>query len=177
MDILISKLKKHNTYKDVKSIITSETPLYRIARNVNLDLIGYTLDDCLVDYKVQLLNKKEKRAIFEIWKQGESIYTYMKKHNLSSTLQSFLKHGINYNSNFRNYKYLAKLLKLDLPLNKFKIKIYDTHIELFGEKDNLIELRDKYKLEYDVIWEKEAKSYHLAFKGILYEYIKIEQKN
>lgn len=185
MEILLSKIEKHGLIKNLRSKFTeykrkqlynrSFIPLYAFVEHINFESIGYTFEDCLVDYEKQLKKQKEKYIEWKIWNMGYSVHSYENKNNISTSFQRQIREGIDYNSEFRGDKYLVNLLELDLDLTAFDIVFYDTHIELFGEEDKLIEFRDKFNLRYDVIWEREEKSYHLAFTGILEKYIRKDQ--
>jgi hypothetical protein len=185
MEILISKIKKYKLLEELKSKFSKYKinkleegtliPLHEIAKHINLDIIGYTFEDCLIDYSSKLKDQKEKLIVWKIWKKGYSIYSFQIKYNISNSFQKFLREGINYNSEVKGQNHIINLLETDLDFTNIKIVFYNSHIELFGEEKRLLKIRDEYNLSYDVIWEKEEKSYHLAFAGLLSEYIRKDQ--
>lgn len=186
MEILISKLEKYKLIEVLKNKLSEYRrkqlnkkafiSLYTLVEFINLDSIGYTFEDCLTDYEDKLKNQKEKFIIWKLWSKGYSVNSFQEKFSISSSFQRQIRDGIDYNSEFRGDKYLIDLLELKLNLKDFKIVYYDTHIELFGEEKLLKEFRDKFDLNYDVIWEKDQQSYHLAFAGLLANYIRKDQE-
>lgn len=182
MEILISKLEKKGLLEDLKKKVGEHrrkklnkkefVPLFEIVKHISLDTIGYTFKDCLIDYHDKLEGQTEKEIVWKLWSKGYSPYIFERENNLSSCFSKYIKYGIKYDSEFTGQNQLMEFMELDLNLSRFKVVEYSSHIELFGKESELITFRDKYKLGYDVIWEKENKSYHLAFAGLLAEYIK-----
>ncbi|MGB6127543.1 MAG: hypothetical protein WBG30_02235 [Psychrilyobacter sp.] len=62
-----------------------------------------------------------------------------------------------------------------LDITNFKLTIFEGHVELHGEKELLEDFRNLYKIKYEVLWDQTEDSFHLAFGGILAEYIKKNQ--
>lgn len=84
----------------------------------------------------------------------------------------YLKKGLNFNSESPNFDKLIDTFGIKVNYNSFKIDIYSKHIELFGDKEKLINFKEKYGIEHDVLFEPIKNEWHLAFDGFLAEYIK-----
>lgn len=182
MKILIFKLKKYDLYSEFKKSIPKyyikkidnfiNIPFYNIVEYVNLKKTKYNYDDFLEDYASELENKIEKYLVWQIWKRGCSINSFIIKNNISTALDRHLRNGIDNNSTFKNQSLVIALWKPKLELNKFKITEFESHVEFHGEKELLEDFRNLHKIKYEVLWDQTEDSYHLAFGGILAEYIK-----
>lgn len=185
MKILISKLKKYGLYSEFEKSIPKyymkkidnciNIPFYNIVEYVNLKKIRYNYDDFLEDYASELKNKTEKYLLWQIWKKGYSINSFIIKNNISTALDRHLRYGIDNNSTFKNQSLVVELWKPKLDLKIFKVTTFETHIELHGKKELLENFRELHKIKYEVLWDQTENSYHLAFGGILAEYIKKNQ--
>lgn len=185
MKILISKLKKYGLYSEFKKSIPKyylrkidnfiNIPFYNIVEYVNLKKIKYNYDDFLEDYALELENKVEKYLLWQIWKKGSSINSFILKNDISTALDRHLRNGIDNNSTFKNQSLVIALWNPKLDLKEFKVTPFEGHIELHGEKEFLEDFRELHKIKYEVLWDQTKDSYHLAFGGILAEYIKKNQ--
>ncbi len=83
-----------------------------------------------------------------------------------------LKKGLNFNSESINSYKIIDILKIEVDVCKFRIDKYPIHIEFFGEKEDLLQFQKTFKIEHDVLFEPIKKEWHLAFDGMLAEYIR-----
>lgn len=92
---------------------------------------------------------------------------------MGSYLEYIIRNGIDFNSIFENGYKIIKFMKYKIDVSNFKIVKYETHVELFGNPEQLKIFKEKYNLRFEVIYEPYKKSWHLAFNGILADYIRI----
>lgn len=143
-----------------------------IAKYCSFEKINYSFYDFLEDYPFYK-NYKCPELMYEIYKRGYSVLEFRKKYNISSYLENMIKTGLDFNCSIENGYKIIEFLQYNIDVSKFKIDKYDTHIELFGEKEMLLEFKEKYNIRFEVIYEPYKKSWHLAFNGMLADYIKI----
>lgn len=130
----------------------------------------YTTDDFVIDYPV-IKNFKEFKSIFNIYCTGLTLKEFEKKYAVTSgILMRYLKKGFFYNSQVLNN--VVPYLSIDFNIENFEIEIYKTHIELYGNKQDLIDFKNKYNLRENPYLEIYKNKWHLAFSGLLAEYIK-----
>lgn len=182
MKILILKLKKYGLFNKFKSTASKAyikkidnlvtIPFYNIVKYINLKQINYSYNDFLEDYSYELEGKIEKHLIWKIWKSGNSINSFIIKNNISTVLERYLRNGLDSNSTFKNQSLVIAIWEPQINLNKLKITKFEGHVELHGEKENLDIFKEKHNIKYEVLWDQTKDSYHLAFGGILAEYIK-----
>lgn len=182
--IIYDKIKKKYSKYEIEEIfprITARKIIFErdtvrmdiIAKNISLEEIGYTLQDYLQDYGKDKIYK-EIGMVFEIYKQGMGIGSFISKHELSDHLSYLLLKGIDYNTTMPNGYKVIKLFNIKVDFSKFTIDKYDTHIELFGDREELKAFKEKFQINHDVLFEPIKRSWHLAFDGMLAEYIKKE---
>ena len=118
---------------------------------------------------------KASDILYKIYKAGYSVLQFRKKYNISSYLENMIKNGLDFNCPIENGYRIIEVLKYNIDLKTFKIDKYDTHIELFGNLEQLKAFKEKYGINYEVIYEPYKKSWHLAFRGMLADYIRIHK--
>lgn len=181
--IIYSKINavysKHEIYEIFPTITARKIIFFRdiprietIAKYCSFKKINYSFDDFLEDYPLYK-NYKCAELMYEIYKKGYSILQFRKKYNISSYLENMIKNGLDFNCPIENGYRIIEVLKYNIDLKTFKIDKYDTHIELFGNLDQLKAFKEKYGINYEVIYEPYKKSWHLAFRGMLADYIRI----
>ncbi len=150
--------------------------MYTVAREIDLDRIGYTYEDFINDYGDKYENYEEKRTIFNILKTGESIHTFLVKNKVSSWFRAMLRAGFDYNSNKTdNIQNTFGVIYVEYDIDKFRLETYDRHIELYGEKEDIEVFRKKYAIDHPVLFEPYKQEWHLAFDGLFAEYIRETQ--
>lgn len=146
-------------------------PAGKIAKIISFDEIGYCLEDALLDY---CLNKKYKEyvLVFELLKRGTNIKATATKFGLSDNFDYMLKKGLNFESKGVNSKKIIDIFNINVDISLFTLDKYDTHIEIFGDRENLIKFKEKYQISKEVIYEPFKNSWHLAFNGMLADWIR-----
>lgn len=146
-------------------------PIGKIAKVISFDEVEYRLEDAILDYS---LNEKYKEyvLVFELLKRGTNIKATTIKYGMTNHFDYMLKKGLNFESKAVNSEKIIDIFKIDVDISSFTLDKYDTHVELFGDKENLIKFKKKYKISKAVIYEPFKKSWHLAFDGMLNDWIK-----
>lgn len=148
--------------------------LYEITKSIDIANLEYTLEDFKKDYP-EMTGFKEIQTVFNIYSSGLSMEGYSKKIGMPPKgLPTFLKQGFYYNSTV--FIKMLEVVKIEYDISNFKIEFYENHIELYGEKEKLMEFKNLYNLEEKVYYEFYKNSWHLAFRGLLAEYIRLEEK-
>ncbi|MEJ6466608.1 hypothetical protein [Fusobacterium ulcerans] len=150
-------------------------PLYTISQYIDLDYINYTPSDLKKDYK-KYSNYKEIETVFNILKQGHSVNEYLFKSKVDQDLILKFKNGFWYNSKASNLKNIINKLVINYDISNFKIEFYKEHIELYGDKELLEAFKNTFNLQEGIYYEKYKSSWHLAFSGLLADYITYKEK-
>ena len=143
-----------------------------LAKYCDFKKINYSINDLKEDYP-HLAEYKSLDIAYKIYSSGYSVKEFYQKHGIGSFLENIIRNGLNFNSNFENGYKIIEFMGYKIDISNFKVDKYDIHIELFGEKEQLIAFKEKYNLKFEVLYEPYKKSWHLAFNGILADYIKI----
>lgn len=182
--ILRKKIFEHYTVEELKTLLPprifsqlcnegGNLPwLSELTRLLDFSNIDYTVEDFKKDY-TKYKDFVEIKTVFNILMKGISLreFRYFNKN-----ITSLLKKGFYYNSHIFQSTEIEKYIVIDYDITPFKIEFYKNHIELYGEKEELENFRNKFKLKECVYYEKYKKSWHLALKGLLAEYIRIHEK-
>ncbi|GLI58315.1 hypothetical protein PM10SUCC1_38290 [Propionigenium maris DSM 9537] len=180
--ILYEKLK--NKYGDNLKEKLSERLYHKMAAKksfylhnivkcgVDLDELGYTFEDYLEDFRHQADKYAEKRTLFNILKKGYAPGGYS-----SSTFQEYLRKGFNSNSQIvrgEDREEILDVLDIDCDLARYNLRceVYRRHIELYGAKEDLERFQEDFSIKQSILWEKRKEEWHLAFDGLLADYIK-----
>lgn len=145
-----------------------------LAKYCDFKKIKYTMEDLKKDYP-KLAEYKSLDIAYKIYASGYSVKEFYEKFEIGSYLEYIIRNGINFNSVFENGYKIIEFMEWKIDTKKFKIDKYDTHIELFGKAEQLKAFKEKYGIRYEVIYEPYKKSWHLAFNGILADYIRIHK--
>lgn len=183
--IIYNKIKSKYSKEEIYSLfprITARNIIYErtiikigvIAKFISFDPINYTLQNYIEDYEADKIYK-EVEYVYKILASGKNIGQIAAENGLTDNFDYMLKKGLNFNSVGINSYKIIDILKIKIDISKFKVDKYPTHIELFGEKEDLLEFKEKFKIEREVLFEPIKKSWHLAFNGMLAEYLKIKE--
>ena len=179
---LLIKLLEHYSETDIKEKIDKShfsnmksdkkfTSLDTVAKSIDIKKINYNIDDFIDDYP-QYKKHKEIKTIYNIQIDGETV-SGLSDRNKCSTLFSHIKDGFDYNSNdYINKGDVLKYFDFEIDLSNFKTKIFKRHTELYGDKEALELIRDMYKITHPVSLAKEKDTWHLAFDGMLNDWIR-----
>ena len=183
--IIYEKLKgKYG--EDLKEKLT-ERLYYKVAINksfclhnlvkcgIDLEDLGYTFEDYLEDFEEQANKYVEKKTMYNIIKKG-----YAPGSFFSTTFADYLKEGFNYNSKIINKEggeRILEILDIDCDLEKYNLRLenYKRHVELYGIKEDLESFQKDFNLKQPILWEKKKEEWHLAFGGLLCEWIKYKK--
>ncbi len=109
---------------------------------------------------------------YQLFINGFKINDIKKQFNLETQIYAYLIRGFDYNGVTRNMPLAFDSLGITVDTSFFTIDLYKTHIELFGEKEDLEKFRNRYGIKWELWYEPYRKSWHLAFNGCLAEYIR-----
>lgn len=143
-----------------------------ISSRIELKELNYTIDDFFKDYSKSYSHYKEKKMTYNMVMKGYSIYKLRNEFKLESQFNNLIIKGFNYNSITLNVYKVFNVLGIEVDLSHFTVDLYKTHIELFGEKEDLEKFKDRYGIKWELWYEPYRKSWHLAFNGCLAEYIR-----
>ena len=143
-----------------------------LAKYCSFKKINYTIEDLKIDYP-HFIEYKGLDIAYKIYSSGYSVKSFYQKNNIGSYLEYIVRNGIDFNSVFENGYKIIKFMNYKIDVSKFKIDKYDTHIELFGSSEQLTAFKEKYNIKYDILYEPYKASWHLAFNGILADYIRV----
>lgn len=135
--------------------------------------LGYTFEEFVNDFKDTLKKFNEPELVYKIWKQGESLVGYGRKHGIShNTMYRATKKGRK--SLGQNFKYqLLDSFEITVDIDdikNFRLELHDEFAKLFGDKIELENLAKKYEIDYPVLYYNDE--YSIAFDGWFYRYLK-----
>lgn len=142
--------------------------------NIDIEDLGYSYEKFLIDYSQhKIMQYKEKKLIYKIWKKGFSIYAYSMYIGMSKcALYKIIKRGRETVQEETKYK-LLDTFEIEYDLNEikaFKIEVHDEFCKLIGNMDSLNRIAEKYQIDYPVLFHNGE--YSLAFDGWFFKVIK-----
>lgn len=168
-DVIKEKINK-NIFNDLK-YARSIPSLDSIAKKFDLSKTDYNLEKFLDDYR-KYRKFKEQKSLYNILSDGITITELMEQYSAPS-LYKHIRNGFDFNSNaYIGKKEVLKYFEFDIDLSKFKYKIYRRHTELYGEKEDLEKFKEQYKINQPILMEKEMNTWHLAFDGMMNDWIR-----
>lgn len=181
--IIYSKINavysKHEIYEIFPTITARKIIFSRdiikiniLAKYCDFKKINYSINDLKKDYP-HLAKYKGLDIAYKIYSSRYSVKEFYRKHGIGSFLEYIIRNGLDFNSNFENGYKVIKFMEYKIDVSNFKIDKYDTHIELFGNPEQLKSFKEKYNLKFEVLYEPYKESWHLAFNGILADYIRV----
>lgn len=159
------KLNQGMYYKILKN---EKISLNIIGRYIDLKKINYSYEDYLKDYPEKIEKFVESKVLYNIEMTGEALNSF------PVAVTAAIRVGINYNYFIlKDKKQRDSFLKyLDISLDyNLKFEAFDIHTEAFGEYEELLRFKNDYEIKNEIIFEKYKEKWHLAFSGILSEYI------
>ncbi|MEI6856572.1 hypothetical protein [Psychrilyobacter sp.] len=181
--ILYDKIKAKYSKDEIKKFLGGPTgrklwreddkiyPTY-ISSRINLLELNYTMEEFIQDYKKIIDKYLEKEMYYQLFINGFKINDIRTKFNLETQLYAYLLRGFDYNGVTRNMHLAFDSLGIVVDISPFTVDLYKTHIELFGQKEDLEKFKDRYGIKWELWYEPYRKSWHLAFNGCLAEYIR-----
>ncbi len=179
--IIYDKIRQKYELGELKSLLgvqlyykfknNKPVELYSLGRKLELSDISYSVDEFIEDYP-KYNDFVEKASLINVMKTGQTVSGIMKNYHIGD-FYKHIKTGFNYNSRiYKDKNDILSLLAIDYDISKFKLEIYKRHVELYGEKEDLEAFREKFSIDHQVLYEKYKEKWHLAFDGLLAEYIK-----
>nr|WP_317279508.1 hypothetical protein [uncultured Fusobacterium sp.] len=146
---------------------------YVLCKKIDVEQeLSYTFEEFIADFKDTLKKFNEPKLVYKIWKQGESLSRYAKKHGISqNTIYRATKKGRK--SLGENFKYqLLDSFEITVEIDdikNFRLELHDEFAKLFGDKTELENLANKYEIDYPVLYYNNE--YSIAFDGWFYRYL------
>lgn len=181
---IYEKLLKYYTEKEIKDKL-GEAAARRLKKGefVKLETIAnrieikdYTYEDFLEDYGEKYKNYKEKRNLYSfLLKAPKSMRQLSIEHGLlDTTIVNYFLKGFTDKADGFNIilPYLWDTEELKKDMKTLDYKIFDNHIEIYGEKQILEEFKEKYNIPYKIIFHSKLEIWHLAFDGRVEKIIK-----
>ena len=73
--------------------------------------------------------------------------------------------------------YLGEIEELKKDLLPLDYTLFDNHIEIYSDKENLEKFREKYSIEFMILFHSKKQTDHLAFDGRVFKAIEYIIKN
>ena len=73
--------------------------------------------------------------------------------------------------------YMKETFEIKEIINTLDFELFDNHLELYGEKENLEEFRIKYNIDCMILPHPKKKMLHLAFDGRIFKVFEYIMKN
>lgn len=149
-----------------------------ILKNFSLKELDYSFEDFTADGYGE--NAKEKKVLYKIFFMGyHSVNEYCKQNGIETgTFFSCIRNGFRNergNALLKQSKIFLSLLEIEYNLENIELEFYKKHIELYGEKEVLEKFRKFHEIRYPVRFEPVKEKWHLAFSGVLAEYIRYRE--
>lgn len=141
-----------------------------------IEIKDYTYEDFIEDYGEKYKNYKEKRNLYSfLLKAPKSMRQLSIENGLldTSIVNYFLKGFTDKAEGFNVIlPYLWDTEELRKDIKTLDYKIFDDHVEIYGEKDRLEKFKEKYSIPYKIIFHSKLEIWHLAFDGRVEKIIK-----
>ena len=151
--IIYEKLINMYSLKKIKDIIGEYEYYYYFSKNNN---------NIRLEKITQKINLKDIYSYRDFLKSDVNIYKQLCDHFYMES-KTFSKEQIRY-------------IVIEYDISNFEVAFFDKHIELYGEKDDLEAFKKKFKISQKVLWNFQNNTWHLAFKGLLAEKIRMDCK-
>lgn len=139
-----------------------------IGKYIDLESVNYTYEDYEKDYPEKVSNYSESKVLYNIEKTGRALTSF------PAAVVAAVRIGINYNYLILKDKDLREefLEYLDISLDyKLDFESFEIHTEAYGEYEELERFKSDYEIKNEIIFEKYKEKWHLAFSGIISEYV------
>lgn len=185
---IYEKLSKYYTDKELKEKLgEAAARRLRVGEFLKLETIAsrieikdYTYEDFIEDYGEKYKNYKEKRNLYSfLLKAPKSMRQLSIENGLldTSIVNYFLKGFTDKVEGFNVIlPYLWDTEELRKDIKTLDYKIFDDHVEIYGEKDRLEKFKEKYSIPYKIIFHSKLEIWHLAFDGRIEKIIKYINK-
>lgn len=154
--------------------------LETIASRIDIFPIGYTYSDFLEDYGEKYKNYKEKKTLFNLLKAGKVMRQLSLENGLLETaiIGALVKGFTEKAEGFSILlPYLGEIEELKKDLLPLDYTLFDNHIEIYSDRENLEKFREKYSIEFMILFHPKKQIDHLAFEGRVFKAIEYIIKN
>lgn len=161
----LNKLNQGIYYKVKKN---KKVALNIIGKYIDLKSIDYSYDDYKLDYPERIEGYAESKVLYNIERSGRSLTSF------PASAVAAVRIGINYNyfilkNKEQRYEFLEYLdINLDYQLD---FESFEMHTEAYGDYEELERFKNDYEIKNEIVFEKYKEKWHLAFSGIISEYI------
>lgn len=176
MKFLNGDLKKVNIAIKRKVEKDENIRIYSILNYFSFKELNYSFEDFITDGYGE--NLKEKRALYLILSEYRSIKYFCEIHDIErKEFYVALGKGIEKlpKSLYSKKDIFMKYFEIEYNIKDFEVVFYKKHIELFGNPDKLKKFKEKHNIIYPVRYDPIKEAWHLAFDGVLAEYIKYKE--
>ncbi|MCF0163425.1 MAG: hypothetical protein HUJ88_12720 [Fusobacterium necrophorum] len=181
--IIYDKLTKLYSTDELKKILGSYIYYYGFRKNnvdIKLDLIAkiidlrqiYSYEDFMQDYGKKY-RVKETKTLYNILISGHKLNDFV---NLHKEISRALYKGFYSESKSFVYEQL-KYIDIDYDISQFTYSFFKKHIELYGDKNELVKFKEKHKIDQKILWEFQKETWHIAIAGLLAEKIRYDITN
>lgn len=164
----INSLKKLNDGIYYKAKHNKKVALNVVGKYVDLKSINYSYDDYTKDYPEKVEGFIESKVLYNIERSGKALTSF------PASAVAAIRVGINYNYFILKDKKLRTefLEYLDVSLDyQLDFESFEIHTEAYGDYQELERFKNDYEIKNEIIFEKYKEKWHLAFSGIISEYI------
>lgn len=181
---IYEKLLKYYTEKEIiDKLGDAAARRLKIGEFVKLETIAnrieikdYTFEDFMEDYGEKYNNYKEKKNLYNFLLKAPKSMRQLSIENglLDTTIVNYFLKGFTDKAEGFNVivPYLWDTEELRKDMKTLDYKIFDTHVEVYGEKQRLGEFKEKYNIPYKIIFHSKLEVCHLAFDGRVEKIIK-----
>lgn len=131
----------------------------------------YSFEEFVSDFPHFALKYKELKTIYNILISGKKLSEFL---NLHREILKQLYYGFYSESKSFVYEQL-KYISIDYDISKFEYSFFKRHIELYGDKNELIKFKEKHKIDQKILWEFQRETWHIAIAGLLAEKIRCDK--
>ena len=140
-----------------------------LVRKIKFSDINYSFKDFQKDnlYK----DFKEIKTLYNIFNKGFTINRFSEFIKYSNLNRALLK-GFTYQTKNLDFEASKDVIYIECDLSNLEVEKFDKHIELYGTPENLKIFKEKFDINRNILFERYKEKWHLAFDGLLAEYIK-----
>lgn len=184
MENIYKKLSKYYTEKEIRDKLgDAAARRLKIGEFIKLETIAnrieikdYTFEDFMEDYGEKYKNYKEKKNLYNFLLKAPKSMRQLSIENglLDTTIVNYFLKGFTDKAEGFNViiPYLWDTEELRKDMKTLDYKIFDTHVEIYGEKEKLEVFKEKYNIPYKIIFHSKFEIWHLAFDGRVEKIIK-----
>lgn len=170
-------LKKLNIAIRKRIVSDEKVRIYSILKYFSFQDLNYSFEDFIKDGYGEGI--KEQKALYLLLSEYKSVKYFCEKNDINKEIFAVaLRNGIEKlpKSLYNKKNIFMKYFEIEYNIKCFEAIYYEKHIELFGSLEQLKNFKNKHKIIYPIRYDSLKESWHLAFDGVLAEYIKYREK-